>query len=109
SFAKTSAYSERNRTEMLVQDLVLTSRGAGRFQWLAGLYGSYTAVHSPTQFLAQVPRAPNVPVYSDNRHDEIQEYATYGEASYELAPGWTLALGGRAFDIHTQTRSHVES
>ncbi len=109
SFAKTSAYSERSRTKMLVQDVYLTSRGAGRFEWLAGVYGSDTSVHSPTEFLAQVPRAPNVKVYGDDRSDQIRELAAYGEVSYDFAPSWTLALGGRVFNIHTHTRSEVVS
>ena len=109
SFAKTSAYSERNRTKMLVEDVFLTSRGAGRFEWLAGLYGSYASLHSPTQFLAQVPRAPNVKVYGDDRQDKIRELAVYGEVSYEVAPNWTLAVGGRVFNIHEQTHSEVVS
>ncbi len=109
ALAQTSAYSERTRTKMFVQDLVLTSRGAGRFEWLAGLYGSDTTVDSPTQFLAQVPRAPNVPVYGDDRSDHIRELAAYGEASYEIAPLWTLAVGARVFDIHSRTRSRVDS
>jgi len=106
-FAKTSAYSERSRTRMLVEDLYLASRGAGRLEWLAGVYGSDTRVHSPSEFLAQVPRAPNVLVYGDDRHDRIRELAAYAEVSYELAPSWTLAVGGRFFDIRERTRSDV--
>ncbi|MDB5498442.1 MAG: hypothetical protein JWP28_2473 [Phenylobacterium sp.] len=109
SFAQTAAYSEHTDATMLVEDLYLTSRGASRFQWLVGVYGSSTAEHSPSAFLAQFTFAPNVPVYNEDRHDRIDEVAAYGEVSYELAPGWTLALGGRAFSIHTHTRSHVES
>jgi iron complex outermembrane receptor protein len=109
SFADTSAYSEHTDTTMLVEDLYLTSRGSGRFQWLVGAYGSRTTEHSPSAFLAQFTFAPNVPVYIEDRHDWIDELAVYGEASYELIPGWTLALGGRAFRIHTHTKSHVES
>jgi outer membrane receptor protein involved in Fe transport len=109
SFARTSAYSERTRTRMLVQDLFLTSRGASRFEWLAGIYGSSTSEHSPTEFLAQNPGAPNVLVYGDDRRDRIRELATYGEASYELAPSWTLAVGGRIFNIRARTRSQVVS
>ena len=110
-FATTSVYSERTRTKMLVQDLFLTSRGAGRFEWLAGVYGSYTLVHSPTEFLAQlqIPEAPLVIVYGDQRHDRIRELAGYGEASYRFASNWTLAVGGRAFTIHERTKSNVVS
>ncbi|HEV7385277.1 MAG TPA: TonB-dependent receptor, partial [Phenylobacterium sp.] len=109
SFADTSAYSEHTDTTMLVEDLYLTSRGSGRFQWLVGVYGSRTTEYSPSAFLAQHTFAPDAAVYFENRHDWIDEVAAYGEASYEFVPGWTLALGGRAFRIHTRSKSHVES
>jgi outer membrane receptor protein involved in Fe transport len=109
SLARTSAYSERTRTKMLVEDVFLASRGAGPFEWLAGLYASDTSSHSPTQFLAQNPNLPNVPVYGDDRHDDIRELAAYGEVSYAFAPGWTLAAGGRVFSIRAHTRSEVVS
>ena len=105
----TSAYFERTRTRMFVQDVFLTSRGAGRLEWLAGLYGSYTAVESPTEFSVQVPRAPLIPVYGDDRRDRVRELAAYGEASYRLAPDITLAAGARVFSTHTRTKSDVVS
>lgn len=108
-FARTSAYSERTVTKMIVQDLFLSSRGAGRLEWLGGLYGSDTRTKSPTEFLAQVPRAPNILVYGDRRRDHIRELAAYGEASYRIAPGWTVAAGGRVFHINTRTESDVVS
>lgn len=109
-FAETAAYAERTRTTMLVEDLVLTSRGAGRLEWLAGVYGSYTRVHTPTEFLAQLSFSPVlIPVYGDDRRDRIRELAAYGEVSYEVLPGWTVAVGARAFQIETRTRSSVVS
>jgi iron complex outermembrane receptor protein len=108
--AETSAYAERTRTTMLVEDLVLTSRGAGNVEWLAGLYGSYTRLHTPTEFLAQVSFSKFlIPVYSDDRRDRIGELAAYGEVSWDFLPGWTLAVGGRAFTIQTRIRSAVVS
>lgn len=109
SFATTSAYSERTRTKMLVQDVVLASRGSGPLDWLAGFYGAYTSLESPTVFLAQVPRQANIPVYSDTRSDDITEYAAYGEVSYAFEPRWTVAVGGRAFNIRIRTKSEVIS
>lgn len=109
-FADTSAYSERTKTRMLVQDLFLTSRGAGRLEWLAGLYGSDTRTRTPTEFLAQVPIAQDgFLVYGDQRRDHVRELAAYGEASYRLSPEWTVAVGGRVFHIDTRTRSDVVS
>lgn len=110
SHAQTSAYSEKARVTMFVQDAFLTSRGAGPFQWLAGVYGSLTEEHSPTEFLAQLSFVPQgVPVYGDDRRDRIEEIATYGEASWEFSPHWVAAVGGRAFNIHTHTTSSVVS
>ena len=109
SFADTSAYTEHTDTTLLVEDLYLTSRGSGPLQWLAGIYGSKTREHSPSVFLAQHTFAPNVPVYSDDRRDNIDELAAYGEVSLTPRPGFTVALGGRAFRIDTRTRSRVES
>ena len=108
-FADTSAYSERTHATMLTEDLYLTSHGASRFQWLVGVYGSHTSEHSPAVFLAQHSFAPDVPVYSDDRRDTIDEVAAYGEVTYDFLPGWTVALGGRLFRIQTHTTSHVES
>ncbi|MGZ3375944.1 MAG: TonB-dependent receptor, partial [Phenylobacterium sp.] len=109
SFAQTAAYSEETHTRMLVEDTYLTSRGAGRFQWLAGIYGSRTDEHSPSEILAQHSFAPDVPVYSDDRYDRIAELALYGEASVEITDALMASLGGRAFDIHTRTTSSVIS
>lgn len=110
AIADRAVYAERTRTNLIVQDLFLTSRGAGPVEWLAGLYGSYTTVNSPTEFLVQLPfAAPLGHVYGDYRRDYVREAAAYGEASYDFAPGWTLAFGGRVFTIDTHTKSDVVS
>lgn len=105
--AETLAYSERTRTRMLVQDIVLTSRGASKLKWLAGLYASEARLRSPSELLAQNPGEPNQSVYSERRHETIREIAGYAEISYEPAPGWMLALGGRLYDIERRIRSDV--
>lgn len=111
NFAQTSAYSERSRTKMLVHDMFVAS-DSGPVEWLVGLYGSRTSAHSPNELLAQNTVGTvrlDVPVYSDDRRDRFQELAAYGEASYEFAPGWTAALGGRVFKHRTRTASRVIS
>lgn len=109
-FADKAIYVERTHTNLMVQDVYLASRGAGPFQWLGGVYGSYTTLNLRTEFLARLPfAAPLVHVYGDHRRDYVREAAAYGEASYEFAPGWTLAVGGRLFTIDTRTKSDVVS
>nr|QQZ51611.1 hypothetical protein JKL49_11845 [Phenylobacterium glaciei] len=81
---------------MLVQDLVLTSRGAGPFQWLAGLYGSDTSETSPATLMARGPVGPLAAVYRDERRDRIFELAAYGEAALRVSQDgpslWVAAL-----------------
>jgi outer membrane receptor protein involved in Fe transport len=107
--ATTSAYSERTRARMLVQDLYLASRGASNLEWLVGLYASQARLRSPSELLAQNPGLPYVSVYSELRHETIRELAGYAELSYKPAPGWTLAVGGRLYDIDRRIRSDVVS
>jgi outer membrane receptor protein involved in Fe transport len=108
-FATTAAYWERTRTRMLVQDLYLTSRGASKLEWLVGLYASQAQVRSPSELLAQNPGLPDTPVYSEVRDERIREVAGYAELSYTPVPGWTVALGGRLYDIDRRIRSQVVS
>jgi outer membrane receptor protein involved in Fe transport len=101
-------YKESTRTEMAVQDIVLTSRGASRLGWLAGAYASVTAESAPNRLLAGLAD-PLTPAYIDDRRDRISDLALYGEASFELVPGWTAALGARAFRTSVRTRTAVWS
>ncbi len=110
SHAQTSAYSEKARVTMFVQDIFLASRGAGPIQWLAGVYGSSTTEHSPTEFLAQFSFVPQgVPVYGDDRHDQIDEIAAYGEVSWRSRRSGSSRSAAVASTSHTHTTSNVVS
>lgn len=102
-------YSERTETRMLVQDLVLTSPGGQRLGWLAGLYATDTTEISPSNLDAGPAKGPLARVYTELRHNHVQELAAYGEASYEVAPRWTVAVGGRLFRTSVSTSSDVSS
>lgn len=103
------AYFEATRAKMLVQDLVFTSRGGRRFGWLAGLYATDMLEDSPSRLAAGRDERTLVTVYRENREDRIREIAAYGEASYEFAPRWTVAVGARVFQNRVQTSSDVKS
>jgi outer membrane receptor protein involved in Fe transport len=110
-FAQTSAYSERTKAKLFVQDMFVSHEG-GRLEWLLGLYGSATSARSPTEFLAQSlvgTQRIEAMVYADDRRDRTREYAAYGELTYQPAPRWTLALGGRVFTTRTRVDSDVVS
>jgi iron complex outermembrane receptor protein len=100
-------YSERTRTQRLVQDLVLTSAGEGKFRWLAGVYGSVSKERTPSSLLVRQMSGRLNEVYSENRTDKVKDLAIYGEASYSFAEGWTASAGGRFFRTHLQTTSDI--
>ena len=100
-------YSEHARTSRLVQDLVLTSKGDGPVRWLAGAYASSSLERTPLSLLVTQANGRLNEVYSEARRDKIADLALYGEASYRLAGGWTLAVGGRVFQTRVKTSSEI--
>lgn len=106
--ANLGIYSEGARIRRLVQDVVLTSTGAGPVSWLAGAYGSGSVDRTPssldinvtptaTALAAVLAPRPLVRVYNEQRVDHLGEFAVYGEGTWRFAPAWTVAVGGRAF------------
>jgi outer membrane receptor protein involved in Fe transport len=100
-------YLEKTRLHMLVTDTLLRSAGGGRFTWLVGLYGLTTIEKSPSDISVQSPGGL-ADVYTERRRDRVREAAIYGEASYEIAPRWTLTAGGRLFTTEVRTIADVE-
>jgi iron complex outermembrane receptor protein len=102
-------YVESTRNHMWVQDLYLASPAGRRFGWLGGVYASSTReVYEPV-LLARRVAAPLELIYSEARRDRQRELAAYGELSYEVTPGWTVAVGGRAFQTRLHTASDIVS
>ncbi len=102
-------YTERRRVRMLVEDLVLSSRGHSRFGWLAGIYAAGLDELSPSLLQALPSRGPLTTLYADYRKDRLRALAAYGEAIYQLAPGLTLAAGGRLLEVSQTTASAVKA
>lgn len=93
---------QADRVNLGVIEAVLTSRGDGRFQWLAGFFGSHT-----TEGLNYDLTAADtvIPLYSEDRRDKLYEAAIYGEATYAFTPSLKLTLGARAFHTWLKTDS----
>lgn len=105
--ADLGVYFEKTRLHMLVTDTLLRSAGAGRLTWLVGLYGLTTVEKSPSEISVQSPMGLSE-AYSERRRDRVREAAIYGEANYELAPGWTLTAGGRLFTTQVRTFAAIQ-
>jgi len=110
-------YSEAARIRRLVQDVVVTSTGAGPVNWLAGVYGSLSTERTPSSLdvlptLRVQAALPGVPagltrVYNEERRDHLHELAAYGEGTWRFAPGWTASVGARAFETDLKVRAAV--
>jgi iron complex outermembrane recepter protein len=120
-------YSENDLTTQVAQELRLTSRGEGDFQWVGGLY--YSNLHSgyitrnqtvgfvttpvcpaggpvgghcdpADQFLYAPPvTGPNPEgiMFNDNNPNILKQEAIFGEASYKLTPTLKLTTGLRFY------------
>ena len=105
--ADLGVYGEKTRSNMLVQDLVVRSAPAGRFEWLVGLYAARTVARTPSDLEFRSP-AMALAAYMERRKDRLTEYALYGEATYDFGDGWTASLGGRVFESRVHTTADLQ-
>ncbi len=99
-FSETGAnlgiYSEGARIRRVVQDVVLTSTGAGPVDWLAGIYGSLSQERTPSSLDILATSVAT-----------LSTAAVYGEGPWRFAPGWTASAGARAFDTGLKVRAVI--
>lgn len=103
------AYDEPSKIDMAVEDLVWTSPGGGRLQWLAGFFGSVT--RETTDAFVRANDANGSPaqvLYQEYRTDHLGEAAAYGEATLSLTQALQATLGARASFNTVHTLSNVE-
>ncbi|WP_308237991.1 TonB-dependent receptor [Phenylobacterium sp. J426] len=105
---ETGAYLENTRVNMLVEDLLIRSGSGGRFNWLAGAFGSLTLERSPSEANFVSAAGRTVTTYEEFRKDRLEEAALYGEADYAFADGWKATLGGRLFRSRVRTSAEIE-
>lgn len=91
--------------DQLTQEIRLASDGDGRFKWqVGGLYFDQrdtTDFYQRAYFLTGAANNPNNWVRLRNKNES---WALFGQASYELAPGFTLTAGGRYTKDIKETR-----
>jgi outer membrane receptor protein involved in Fe transport len=99
-------YDESAKVRMAVEDVLYTGPELGRLRWMIGGFLATSIEESDAELRA---RSGNVTrsFYDEDRKDRLNEYALYGEATYDLGAGWKVALGGRAFKTTVHTRSYV--
>ena len=104
--------------EMLTQELRLSSKGEGAFQWVAGVfYSTVDRNYGQTLFVdgyednntsgvndTSGPRASKDELYYSRVPYELDQWAVFGEGSLDLTDRLNLTLGARWYD-YEETRS----
>ena len=99
-------YDDAAKVRMAVEDALYTGPERGRLRWMVGLFTA-TSIEEGDSDLRVRSAGVTRSVYDEDRKDRLNEYALYGEASYDLGAGWKVALGGRSFKTTVHTRSFV--
>lgn len=99
-------YDEASRVRMVIEDALYTGPERGRLRWMLGLFTANSIEEGDAELRARASGVTRT-VYDEDRKDLLNEYALYGEASYDLGGDWKVALGGRGFRTTAHTRSYV--
>ena len=90
-----AAYDETHRRELAFAEAVATSAPGGRASWTLGAF----VAHSTDAARERLDLAPaaGVPVFREDRLDQFDEAALFGEAAYRVAGPFTVRAGLRVF------------
>jgi outer membrane receptor protein involved in Fe transport len=98
------AFSDDDVIDSAVVETTLSSVSGGRVQWLAGVFYAHTR---QTTTLRLTPAQGSTSLLFEDRQDDLDEGALFGELSMPLRRRLTLTLGGRAFLSRTDVASQV--
>jgi iron complex outermembrane receptor protein len=107
SFGRIGALDELKDIHLLVGEATLHSPDAGPFRWLAGGFFSTSKTQSDTTLSALRP-LPVELIYTENRTDDLDELAVYGELSLDLTPDLTATVGARYYSFDYGAVSDVD-
>ena len=109
--------SEDDFTRQTSEELRVASTGAGPLQWLVG--GYYSTFHATSHVysfydgFATIVDSHGVPVFGTNnladnhRLLDVDQYALFGEASYQLPNNLKATVGARYYNFHSNSATSV--
>jgi outer membrane receptor protein involved in Fe transport len=109
--------SEDDYTRQISEELRVASTGGGPFQWLVG--GYYSTFHATSHVysfydgFATLLDSHGVPVFGTNnladnhRLLDVDQYALFGEASYQLPYSLKATVGARYYNFHSNSATSV--
>jgi iron complex outermembrane receptor protein len=100
-----AALDDSKDIDLIVNEVVFTSRPAARMRWLVGGFWSEGDSTLDTVLERRTPSPARL--YGERRRDKLSERAVYGEGSYDLTDTLTLVAGLRWFRFNFDTASVV--
>jgi iron complex outermembrane receptor protein len=101
--------SEDDYTRQISEELRVASTGAGPFQWLAGgYYSTFHATSHVYSFYDGFTALFGTNNLADNhRLLDVDQYALFGEASYQLPYSLKATVGARYYNFHSNSATSV--
>jgi iron complex outermembrane recepter protein len=105
-----SPFNETDTTHQFSEELRLASTGAGRLQWIGGLFFShfesiFAESNDLVPFVSTLPGAlavnPDGILYQAHNPYHIKQYAIFGEATYAFTDSWKFTAGARWYRFNS--------
>ena len=89
-----AAYDEVHRRQLAFGEAVLTSIPGGRAAWSAGVFVAHSTDDGRERLIGD---AAGPLLFREDRRDQLDEAALFGEVAYRLSPRLTVRAGLRVF------------
>ena len=101
--------SEDDYTRQISEELRIASTGGGPFQWLVGgYYSTFHATSHVYSFYDGFTALFGTNNLADNhRQLDVDQYALFGEASYQLPSSLKATVGARYYNFHSNSATSV--
>ena len=100
------AFDDEDAIASLVGEATISAPASDRLQWLGGVFLAHTR-QSTT--LRLTPMAPTPDLFGEDRQDDLDEAALFGELRFPFGERLALTLGGRAFTSRTDVASRISA
>jgi iron complex outermembrane recepter protein len=101
--------SENDFTRQISQELRVASTGTGPFQWLGGAY--YSTFHATSHVFSYYDGFEALfgtnNLADNERVLDVDQYALFGEASYQLPDSLKATVGARYYNFHSNSATSV--
>ncbi|CAN5296858.1 N/A [soil metagenome] len=102
--AQFGVYDETFSSRMIVEDVYVATPAGGSVSSLAGVLISHLSTDTPSLLFSRASGSTmTTSLFSEKRHDTVDELGVYGETQVKLSPRWSVTAGGRLFRTSVTT------